>query len=281
MLGHAWQAIGSLRLHWPEYLMEAGELGSYMFLACVLATLLQHPASPVRHVIAGDLSRRVLMGLAMGATVIAMILSPWGKQSGGHFNPAITFAFYRLGKVRPWDALFYAAAQFSGAISGVAIARYVLRGAAGNAAVRYAVTAPGEYGRGIAFVAELTISFILMSTILFVSNREALARYTPYVVGALYATFITFEAPLSGMSMNPARTFASAFHAGSWHALWIYFTAPTLGMLAAAEVFLRARKGVGRYCAKLHHANNKRCIFHHGYQRGFGTEPVAEKGKVA
>lgn len=69
-----------------------------------------------------------------------------------------------------------------------------------------------------------------MTTILFVSNRETLARYTPYFVGALYATFITFETPLSGMSMNPARTFGSAIHASYWHALWIYFIAPTLGM---------------------------------------------------
>ena len=264
----ALKAIGSLRLHWPEYLMESGEMAFYMFFACAFATLLQHPASPVRHVIAGDLSRRALMGLAMGTTVIATVMSPWGKQSGGHFNPAMTFTFYRLGKVRLWDALFYATAQFSGAISGTAIARYVLRGAPGNHAVRYAVTAPGVYGRAAAFVAELAISFILMITVLFVSNRETLARYTPYFVGALYAAYITFETPLSGMSMNPARTFGSAFHAGYWHALWIYFTAPTLGMLAAAEVFLRARGGAAPYCAKLHHANNKRCIFHHGYRSG-------------
>lgn len=77
--------------------MEAGELAIYMFATCLVATLLQHPASPVRHTIHADLLRRALMGLAIGATVIAMILSPWGQQSGGHFNPALTFAFYCLG----------------------------------------------------------------------------------------------------------------------------------------------------------------------------------------
>ena len=246
--------------------MEAGELALYMFFACAFATLLQHPASPVRHFIVSAVSRRALMGLAMGAMVIAIVMTPCGKQSGGHFNPAITFTFYRLGKVQLWDALFYAAAQFSGAISGVAIATYVPRGVPGSDAVRYAVTAPGVYGNAGAFVAELTISFILMTTILFVSNRETPARYTPYLVGALYAIYITFEKPLSGMSMNPARTFGSAIHASYWHALWIHFIAPTLGMLAAGEVFLRARGGVAPYCAKLHHANNKRCIFHHGYR---------------
>ena len=243
--------------------MEAGEVAVYMFFVCTFATLLQHPASPVLQFISGDLYRRELMGVAIGAVVIAIILSPWGKQSGGHFNPAVTFTFYRLGKVRSWDMVWYATSQLSGAISGVAIADYLLRGAPGNDAVRYAVTAPGVYGSALAFVAEQTISFILMATILVASNSETLARYTPYFVGALYAIFIAFEAPLSGMSMNPARTLGSAINANYWHAIWIYFIAPQLGMLIAAELFLRVRGGAGPYCAKLHHANGKRCIFIH------------------
>ena len=258
--------------------MEAGEVGLYLLFTCLFATLLQHPASPVRHLILSAFLRRVLMGLAIGATVVAIVMTPWGKQSGGHFNPALTFTFYRLGNVELWDALFYAAAQFFGAIGGVCIARYLLRGAPGVHTVRYAVTTPGVYGRGGAFLGELTISFILMTTILVISNRETLARYTPYFVGALYATFVTFETPLSGMSMNPARTVGSAFHAAYWHALWIYFIAPTLGMLVAAEIFLRARGGVRPFCAKLHHANDKRCIFHHGIAqrepRIFDSEPT-------
>src|SRR3954454_13552781 len=135
-------AISSLRRHWPEYLMEVGELGWYLFVACVLATLLQHPASIVRLSISSGLTRRALMGLAMGATAIAIVMSPWGKRSGGHFNPAITFTFYRLGKAEFWDAWFYVVAQFLGAIGGVTLARYLMRGALANHAVRYAVTAP-------------------------------------------------------------------------------------------------------------------------------------------
>jgi aquaporin Z len=165
-----------------------------------------------------------------------------------------------------WDMLFYAAAQFAGAVSGVGIAAYVLRDAPRSAAVRYAVTVPGIFGSAGAFAGELVISFILMTTILFASSQGALARFTPILVGGLYATFVTFESPLSGMSMNPARTFGSAFRAGYWQAFWIYLIGPTLGMLAGSEVFLWARAGVAPYCAKLHHANDKRCIFHHGYQ---------------
>jgi aquaporin Z len=259
-------ALTSLRGHWPEYLMEAGELALYMFLVCAFAALLQHPSSPVRHFISSTVVRRAIMGLLVGSTVVAIILTPWGKQSGGHFNPAVTLIFYRLGKVAFWDTWFYVAAQFAGAAGGVGIAAYVLRDAPENPAVRYAVTAPGIFGSAGAFAGEVTISFILMTAILFASNREALTRYTPYFVGALYATFLTFETPLSGMSMNPARSFGSAFRAGYWQALWVYLIAPTLGMLAGAELFLWARRGIGPYCAKLYHDNDKRCIFHHGHR---------------
>jgi aquaporin Z len=259
-------ALHGLRFHWPEYLMEAGELALYTFAVCVFATLLDHPASPVRQAIPGIFARRVIMGLAMGATVVGIVLSPWGKQSGAHFNPAVTFTFYRLGKVELWDSIFYATAQFFGAIAGVAVAAYVLRGAPGHSAVRYAVTSPGMYGSGLAFAAELGISFLMMSTILFVTNRETLARFTPFFAAGLIALFVTFESPLSGMSLNPARTFGSAIRADCWHAIWIYFLAPLLGMMAAAEVFLWSRGGVPPRCAKLHHANNKRCIFYCGYR---------------
>jgi len=112
------------------------------------------------------------MGLAIGATVMALIMSPWGKQSGGHINPAMTFTFYSLGKIARWDALFYGIAQFSGATSGVVLATFLLRGAPGDGAVRYAVTAPGVHGAAVAFAAELAISFILMITVLLVTNHE-------------------------------------------------------------------------------------------------------------
>ena len=219
-------AADSLRFHWPEYAMEAGELAFYMLCACAFATLLQHPASPLRQWISNAALRRALMGLAIGATVIGIVISPWGKQSGGHFNPAITLSFYRLGKVEFWDAIFFVLAQFFGAICGVAIARYVLAGAPGNSAIRCVVTVPGSYGDRVAFIAELAISFVLMTTIL-VTRIATLWHATLLCLWErCMRSSLAFEAPLSGMSMNPARTFGSAFHADYWHALWIYFLAP-------------------------------------------------------
>ena len=258
--------------------MEAGEISLFMFCICSFATLLQHPASPVRHFFISGIVRRALMGLAIGATVMALIMSPWGKQSGGHINPAMTFAFYRLGKLRPWDALFYGVAQFSGATSGVALATFLLRGAPGDGTVRYAVTAPGVYGAAVAFAAELAISFILMITVLLVTNHERLARYTPYFVGSLYAVNITFETPLSGMSMNPARTFGPAVYGGYWHTLWIYFIAPTAGMLAAAEIFLRVRRGVAHTAPNFTTpiTNAASSITHHKFQRAAFTQIIED-----
>ncbi len=246
--------------------MEASGIASYLFLVCAFASLVLHPGSPVRHFIHDPLLRRALIGVLTGSSVVAIVMTPWGQQSGGHFNPAMTLTFYRLGKMAFWDMLFYVAAQFAGAVSGVGIAAYVLGDVPKSAAVRYAVTVPGIFASAGAFAGEVVISFILMTTILFASNQGSLERFTPFFVGVLYAIFITFESALSGMSMNPARTFGSAFRAGYWQAFWIYLIAPTLGMLAGSEVFLWARAGIGPYCAKLDHANDKRCIFHHGYE---------------
>jgi len=251
----------ALKKHWPEYLMEAAELGLFMISACGFGVLFEHPNSPVQQALPNPFVRRILMGLAMGLTAIGIVYSPWGKQSGAHFNPAVTLTFLRLGKVARHDAIFYIIAQFAGGLVGVLLSAAVLGNLLTNPAVNYVATVPGRDGSVIAFFAEIVITFILMTVVLHVSNNPRLASLTGLCAGALVATYITFEAPLSGMSMNPARTFGSAFPAQIWTALWIYFTAPLLGMLAAAQVYVKAKSARAVACAKLHHANNKRCIF--------------------
>jgi aquaporin Z len=247
--------------HWPEYLMEAVELGAFMLSACAFTTLLYHPASPARHAVPDPTARRVLIGLAMAATAVAIIYSPWGKRSGAHFNPSLTLTFLRLDRVAPPDAFFYVLAHFAGAVLGVLAAAAVLGERLADAAVNYAVTVPGPRGPGVAFAAETVISFGLMTVVLVVSNTPRLARLTGVFAALLVALWISVEAPLSGMSMNPARTLGSAVPAGQWTALWVYFTAPPLGMLLAAEVYVRARGARAVFCAKLHHQNPTRCIF--------------------
>jgi aquaporin Z len=261
--------------HLPEYLMEAALLGLFMISACAFTVLLQHPASPVRGAIPDPFVRRLLTGIAMGSTAILLIYSPWGMQSGAHMNPAITLTFTRLGKVAPRDAVAYAIAQFAGGVGGVLIARTAFAGQLADPNVGYAATLPGPWGAPVAFAAEIGISCLLVLVVLSVSNHPRWAAYTGLCAGAMVACYITVEAPLSGMSMNPARTFGSAFFAGDLSALWIYFTAPPLGMLAAAQLFLawRGRKAI--FCAKLHHQNSKRCIFCE-YQTARGMAPPSQ-----
>jgi aquaporin Z len=242
--------------------MEAAGLGLFMISACVFVLLLEHPSSAVRHALPDAWVRRALIGVAMGLTAIALIYSPFGKRSGAHLNPSVTLTFLRLGKIEPWDAMFYIAAQFIGGALGVLlVAKVAGVMLIGDAAVNYAVTLPGAAGPWIAFLAELVISCGLMLMVLIVSNRRALNRYTGLFAGALVALYITFEAPLSGMSMNPARTLASGLAAQVWSDVWIYFVAPPLGMLLAAEIHLLRRGAGSILCCKLHHANDSRCIF--------------------
>jgi len=251
--------LRTLRAHWPEYLIEAALLGMFLISAATFTTLLEYPASPLVPVVPDPFARRALIGLAMGATAIALIFSPWGRRSGAHMNPAVTLTFLRLGKVRPWDAVFYVAAQFLGAALGLSLFSLAARDFLAHPAVNYVATLPGKSGPGVAFAAEFGIAFLLMSVVLVVSNTPRLTRWTGVFCGLLVASYITFEAPLSGMSMNPARSFGSALVGALWTGLWIYFTAPVLAMQLAATIY----RGSGRavYCAKLHHHNSARCIF--------------------
>jgi aquaporin Z len=254
--------VDALRRHWPEVLMEAAGLALFMLSACLCVALIEHPASPVRQAVGSDLLRRLLIGVAMGATALALIHSPWGKQSGAHLNPAVTFTFYRLGRIEPADAAWYVIAQFAGGVAGVSAAGWLLgQRVIADPAVAHVVTRPGMAGEAVAFGAEALISFGLMATVLLFSNHRRLNRHTGLAAALLVAVYITFEAPLSGMSMNPARSFGSAWVAMRWDGLWIYFAAPLAGMLLAAETYVRTRGQDAVLCCKLHHDNRRRCIF--------------------
>jgi aquaporin Z len=269
--------------HWPEYAIEAALLAAFMVSACLFSILLFHPDWPVAKLVPDPFQRRVLMGIAMGATAVALTYSAWGRRSGAHYNPAVTLTFARLEKVARGDVLGYVSAQFTGAVGGVFLAGLIAREMLAHSDVHYAVTRPGDSGVIVAFVAEAAISFVLMTVILTASNRDRLAPYTGLFAGLLVATFISMEAPLSGMSMNPARTVGSGFWAHDWTAVWIYFTAPPIGMLLAAELYLYRHGPAAVFCAKLHHRNAQRCIFCEFQGRGTkererGKNSVSGKG---
>ncbi|MEJ0039245.1 MAG: aquaporin [Gammaproteobacteria bacterium] len=257
--------MGHVRHNWPEYLIEGGALGVFMVSAGAFATLFEYPASPVHAAITDPDVRRALIGVAMGLTAIALIYSPWGQRSGAHMNPAVTLTFLRLGKIHRRDAVFFVVAQFVGGTLGVLLVAGALGPAFTHTPVNYAATVPGSGGPWIAFVAEALISLMLIFAVLVASSTPRIARFTGVIAGGLVAAYITFEAPFSGMSMNPARSFASAAPALMWQGFWIYVIAPVLGMLAGAQLFLLVRGRHRLACAKLIHPDNQRCI-HCGHE---------------
>ena len=226
-----------------------------------------------RPAIAVPAVRHVLGGIAMGLTSIALVYSKPGRRSGAHMNPALTLTFLRLGKVTPIDALGYIAAQFAGGAAGIVAAVWLLRGLPADPSVNFIATTPGQQGWAVAFLAEALISFGMMLMVLTATNTSGLAPFTGLLAGALVATYITFEAPLSGMSMNPARSLGPSMLAHQGSSLWIYFLAPTVGMFAAAEVFVRRRGLQSVGCAKLHHQKHGRCIFGCGASREERVRP--------
>jgi aquaporin Z len=243
-----------LREHWPEYLIEGWGLGSLMISVCMFVTIFGSPASPAYNLIPSAFLRTLFIALAIGATLTALIHSPWGKRSGAHMNPAITLAFLYLGRIRRWDAVFYILAQAVGGTLGVAIVASIAGSWFTDPPVLYAVTVPGPRGVTVAFIAEAVTSFVLMGAILAFTTSPRLVRFTGLAVGLLVVVFMIIESPLSGTSLNPARTFASAVPGKMWEHVWIYFLAPTIGMLAAT--LLRPARG----CAKLLHPRDVPCI---------------------
>src|SRR5207237_10404498 len=217
--------------------------------AGVVATLLGAPDSPVHRAIAGATWRNVAGGVAMGLTAIALIHSGWGKRSGAHMNPAVTLTFLRLGKIRPLDAVFFALAQLLGGTAGVLLVAALFGHAFTDPPVSYAATLPGPQGPGVAFSAEVIISAFLILILPSLSSSARFARFTGFAAGCLVATYITFESPLSGMSMHPARSVASAAPGMQWRDVWLYVPAPGHGMRVGPRILLVLTRPRPALCA--------------------------------
>lgn len=257
------------RFHWRHYAIEAWGLGTFMLVAGTVAVALGALPSPLERSLAEHpIVGRAIFGIAMGATAASIVYSPWGARSGAHLNPALTLIFAYLGKLSRIDAVGYIVAQFVGGAAGFFLIAAVAKNALLAPPVHAIVTKPGTGGAAAAFAAEMTISFILMGVVLCVSNAsQRLSRYTGVAAAILVALFITFEAPLSGMSMNPARTLASAIAGEDFTDIWLYFAAPPLGMFLAALTFAKLRGRSAVRCGRLNHTGRGRCIFRCTYDR--------------
>ena len=257
-------ALGALRRHWLLYVYEGAELAWFMVAACVATVALFGAGSPALHWLPSAALRRLVMGAAMGGTAVMIIHSPMGKRSGAHFNPAITLTYLWLGKIGVWDAVGYVVGQFAGGVAGVGVAALMMGRLLAQPSVEYAVTVPGIGGTAGAFGAELFMAVLLMGTVLWMTNRRRLAGYTSYAVGALITGYVFFFAPVSGFSINPARTVGSAVFAQVWTAEWVYFVAPLLGMFGAGAVYVYWFGIESVLCAKLHAAPSVLCPYRCG-----------------
>ena len=217
--------------------MEAWGLATFMAGASLLPMLLEYPGSPVHQAVPALHQRLIVLGTGMGLVVAGIVYSPWGKRSGAHINPSVTWAFYRFGKIGFWDAVFYTAAQFAGAVLTIQVMRLLLGAPYRHPKINFAMTMVGTPGAAVAFGAEFAMSFLLMIVLLFMVNRKALEKWAGAVVAALITLYLIFETPLSGMSLNPARTFGSAVAAHEWKAMWVYVSGPVLGTLLAERVY--------------------------------------------
>lgn len=192
-------------------------------------------AVAVDHVTGGRVGH-LGISLVFGLVVAAMIYAI-GSVSGAHMNPAVTIAFWSDGRHKTGEVLPYAAAQLGGAVAASIALKLLFAGQATN----LGMTLPSG-GAGQSFFLELLLSFILMFTIMGVATGDAAkGEMAGIAIGGMVALEAAFGGPISGASMNPARSFAPALVAGNFAHHWLYWAAPVLGMLLGVRAYRAIR----------------------------------------
>lgn len=194
------------------------------------------PTSPVIPQLPSVSARLLLTGLLFAGTGSLVALSPIGRRSGAHLNPAVTLAFWTQRKVHPHDLAGYVTAQILGAITAVA----ALRLAWGHTAraLHLGATTPGHGFTALeasGLEALMTATLILM--IFFMTSSVRTARWTPLGNWLLVATLVWQGAPYTGTSLNPARSLGPALVAAQPRVLWVYVVGPLAGAMLATAVF--------------------------------------------
>lgn len=191
--------------------------------------------SPVAAILPSVRLRQGLTGFLFGCVGASVTVSRLGKESGAHIDPAVTFGFWMMGKMQPSIAAGYILSQLIGALLGCLP---LLAWDAMGRSVSFGATVPGTgYTVWAALVGEVVTSFCLAATLfIFISYRKV-RRFTPATIPFLYAIMVPLEAPISGTSTNPARTFGPAMISGEWNAWWIYWVGPLLGALVSIVIF--------------------------------------------
>lgn len=175
------------------------------------------------------------VAIVFGLVIMAMIYAV-GHVSGAHFNPAVSLGF-ALTRHFPWRRL---AAYWVAQIAGALVAAALLRASLGDRADVGATLPAGSQGQS--FVWELILTFFLMFVIMGVAtDTRAVGEAAAIAIGGTVGFDAMFGGPVSGASMNPARSLGPALVSGDLHALWVYLVAPPLGAAAAALTYQLVR----------------------------------------
>jgi glycerol uptake facilitator-like aquaporin len=226
--------------HAQAWLSEFAGTTILLFISVLVARWLVGPDSALASAVPGVASRAAIDGVIIGAVVGLLIISPFGRSSGGHFNPAVSVTMWLLRALPRRDAAAYIVAQLAGSLAGVLLGRAVLGAAMASPAVRYAAIHPaGRWPGGAVFAGEAISFVILMAAVVAVLVRPALARWSPAVVAAGVAVLIFVGALTSGGSFNPARQLLPLLLAGRLTYLWAYLLGPIAGAVVLA-MFINA-----------------------------------------
>ncbi len=243
---------------WHAYAAEFAGTALLVFVGLGVVIFDFAPGSPTA-VLGSGFAVRLLTGLLFGGTGALIALSPLGRLSGAHLDPVVSWAFWLVGSLSALDAVAYTVCQFAGATVG-GLALPAVWGRAG-AAVRYGATLPMSGLTPWAAVGgEVLVTFALVGGILWFVGHPRLRAFTPALLPPLVALLVAFEAPLSGTSMNPARSLGPALVAGALGPLWVYLLGPAVGALAAAVSVVHPQRV---HVAKLaHHDHDPHDRFH-------------------
>lgn len=260
MQKHCWWQ----RLHWPEYSAELLGTAFLVFIALSAVTFNLGPGSPLATMLPSSSARRLVTGLILAAGGPLVAVSPLGKLSGAHLNPALSLAFWLQGKMHPHDLAGYLTSQLLGAVLGAGVAVLLWRGWA--ARVRNGITTPGMgYSIWSVLLIEMGLTCLLVLAIFLFLSSHRLLHWTPLMTWLLIMFIYWLAAPISGSSLNPARSFGPALVSWFWRDQWIYYLASPIGALLAVGLFrLLSRVGIHDVLtAKLFHVPRYRCIFRH------------------
>jgi aquaporin Z len=211
---------------WRAWLAEA--VGTALLvLAIVLGAALALAAgSPLADALPGPGARFLALGVLVAPFVALLALSPVGRASGAHLNPAVTLAFWVLGRLGRRDLAGYVAAQLAGGLAGAAAGRALLPRHAWES-IGGTVTHPGVPAVA-AFALEGGMTALLLVVILSFVSSERLARLTPVAIVPVLAAIIWLGSPWTGASINPARSEGPAVAFGDLADLWLYLLAPSI-----------------------------------------------------